>query len=205
MISNSSELPLNLHYATEKRLNTLRFSNNDIEKIIQNLDPNKAHGYDKISIRMIKICDKSICKPLQLIFSQCIGTGSFPLEWKETNVVPVHKKGNKQCLKNYRPVSLLPICGKILERLIFNEMFRFFVENNLISSNQSGFKPGDSSINQRLSISHEICKSFDDGFAVRGVFLDISKAFDKVWHKGIILKLKKKEFLVNYLAYYLTF
>ena len=192
MISNSSELPLNLHYATEKRLNTLRFSNNDIEKIIQNLDPNKAHGYDKISIRMIKICDKSICKPLQLIFSQCIGTGSFPLEWKETNVVPVHKKGNKQCLKNYRPVSLLPICGKILERLIFNEMFRFFVENNLISSNQSGFKPGDSSINQRLSISHEICKSFDDGFAVRGVFLDISKAFDKVWHKGIILKLKKR-------------
>ena len=191
LISNSSELPLNLHYATEKRLNTLSFSNNDIEKIMQNLDPNKAHGHDKISIRMIKICGKSICKPLQLIFSQCIDTGSFLLEWKKSNVVSVHKKGDKQCLKKYRPVSLLPICGKILERLIFNEMFRFFIENNLISSNQSGFKPGDSCINQLLSITHEIYKPFDDGFEVRGVFLDISKAFDKVWHKGIIFKLKQ--------------
>ena len=80
LISNNSELPLNLHYATKKRSNALSFSNNDIEKMIQNLDPNKAHGHDKISIRMIKICGKSICKPLQLIFSQCIDTGSFPLE-----------------------------------------------------------------------------------------------------------------------------
>ena len=66
LISNSSELPLNVHYTTEKRLNTLNFSNNDIEKIIQNLDSNKAHGHDKISIRMIKIWGKSICKPLQI-------------------------------------------------------------------------------------------------------------------------------------------
>ena len=70
-------------------------------------------------------------------------------------------------------------------------MFRFLIENNLISSNQSGFKPGDSCINQLLSITHEIYKSFDDGFEVRGVFLDISKAFDKVWHKGIIFKLQQ--------------
>ena len=128
-ISNSSELPLNLHYTTEKHLNTLNFSNNDIEKIIQNSDPNKTHGH-KISIRMIKICGKSICKPLQVIFSQCIDTGPFLLEWKETNVAPVHKKGDTHCLKNYRPVSLLPICGKILERVMFNEMFRFLIENN---------------------------------------------------------------------------
>ena len=71
LISNSSELTLNLHLTTEKRLNTLNFSNNDIEKIIHNLDLNKAHGHDKISIRMIKICGKSICKPLNLIFNQC--------------------------------------------------------------------------------------------------------------------------------------
>ena len=152
LISNSSELPLKLHYTTKKRLNTLNFSYNDIEKIIQNLDSNKAHGHDKISIRMIKICGKSICKPLQIIFSQCIDTGSFPLEWKKANVVPVHKKGDKQCLKNYRPVSLLPVCRKIFKRL----MFGFLIENNLISSNQSGFKPGESCINQLLSITHEI-------------------------------------------------
>ena len=72
LLSSSSELPSNLHCTTEKRLNTLHFSNNDIEKIMQNLDPNKAHGHDKISIHMTKICGKSICKPQQLIFSQCI-------------------------------------------------------------------------------------------------------------------------------------
>ena len=118
-------------------------------------------------------------------------SGSFPSEWKKGNVVPIHKKDDKQCLKNYRPISLLPICGKIFEKLIFNEMFKFFIENELISPNQSGFKPRDSCINQPLAITHEIYKSFDDGFEVRGVFLDISKAFDKVWYEGLIFKLKE--------------
>ena len=92
-------------------------------------------------------------------------------------------------LQNYRPVSLLPICGKILERLMFNEMFEFFIENKLISSSQSGFKLGDSCINQLLSITHEVYSSFDEGLEVRSIFLDIAKAFDKVWHDGIIFKL----------------
>ena len=70
-------------------------------------------------------------------------------------------------------------------------MFKFFTSNNLISPNQSGFKPGDSCINQLLSITHEIYKSFRVGLEVRGIFLDISKAFDKVWHEGLISKLKQ--------------
>ena len=65
-------------------------------------------------------------------------------------------------------------------------MFKIFTSNNLISPNQSGFKPGDSCINQLLSITHEIYKSFDEGLEGRGVFLDISKAFNKVWHEGLI-------------------
>ena len=144
-----------------------------------------------ISIRMLKICGNSIYKPLQLIFRSCIENGKFPSEWEKANVVPVHKKGNKQTLENYHPVSLLPICGKIFERLIYNSLFEFFIANELISFNQSGFKPGDSCINQLLSITHEIYKSFDDGYEVRGVFLDVSKAFDKVWHNGLIYKLKQ--------------
>ena len=70
------------------------------------------------------------------------------------------------------------------------EIFSFSIENDLKSQNQSGFKPGESCINQLLSITHEIYKSFDDGWEVRGVFLGISKAFDKVWHEGFLLKSK---------------
>ena len=110
---------------------------------------------------------------------------------EKANVVPVHKKGHKQILNNYRPVSLLRICRKIFERFIHNNPFKYFIENDLLSQNQSDFKPGDSHINQSMSITHEIYQSFDDGLEVRGLLLDISKAFDKVWHKALIYKLKQ--------------
>ena len=152
-----------------------------------------------IIIRRVKICDDSICKPLKLIFQSCLEIGKFPSEWRKANVVPIHKKGGKQLLKNYRPISLLPITGKILERLLYDTMFEFFTKNNLISDNQSGFKPGDSCVNQLLSITHEIYQSFDDNLEVRAVFLDISKAFDKVWHKGLIYKLKQNDISGNIL------
>ena len=126
-----------------------------------------------------------------MLFVNLYSSWFFSMWLKKTNIVPIHKKGDKQTLKNYRPVSLLPICGKTFERLLFNEMFRFFLDNKLISTNQSGFKPGDSCMNQLLSITHEIYKSFDDGLEVRSVFLDISKAVDKVWHEGVIFKLNK--------------
>ena len=107
----------------------------------------------------------------------------FRQNGKNGNIIPIRKKGDKQVLKNYRPVSLLPNCGKIFERLVFNEMFSFLLENNLASPNQSRFKPGDFCINQLLSFTHEIFRSFDEGFKVRSVFVEISNAFDKVWHK----------------------
>ena len=100
-------------------------------------------------------------------------------------------KNKKQLIENYRPISLLFVCGKTLERIIYNKMLEFFSENELISHNQSGFKPGDSCINQLLCITHYIYQSLDDGLETRGVFLDISKAFDKVWHKGLLFKLKQ--------------
>ena len=73
-------------------------------------------------------------------------------------------------------------------------MFSFFLTNNLLAPNHSGFKSGDSCINQLLSITHEILSSFDEGFEVRSVFLDISKSFDTVWHEGIILNFSKRVF-----------
>ena len=175
IIQNFSKLTLTLSTKTEKSVSIIAFNCNDIATIICNLDPNKARGYDMISIRMLKICEKSICKPLELIFQSCMKHGKLPIEWKIANMIPVHKKRDRQVLKNYRPVSLLPICGRIFERLIYNNLFEHFIDNDLISPNQSGFKPGNSCIKQVISITHEICQS-----SVRGVFLDISKAFDKV-------------------------
>ena len=75
---------------------------------------------------MLKICGDTICKPLELIFKQALTTGVFPSEWKKGNLVPCYKKDDKHYLKNYRPVSLLPICRTFSERLIFKVMFSFF-------------------------------------------------------------------------------
>ena len=147
---------------------------------MNNLDPNNTHGHDMLSIRMIKLCGNSICKPLSINFNDFLKGEKFPSDWKKAHVVPVHKKGDKQCLKNCRPISLLPICSKIFERLICNKLFNFFTDNELISPGQSGFRPGDSCVKQLLAITHEKYNSLDDGHEVRAVFLDISNAFDKV-------------------------
>ena len=137
-IETGSSLPTQLLRRTNESLNTINFTEDDILNVIGKLDPSKAHGHDQISIHMVQICDKAICKLLHLIFSSCIKI--FPTEWKKANVVLIHKRDDKQNVKSYRPVSLLPIFGKIFERLIYNEMYSFFIENDLISSNQSGFK-----------------------------------------------------------------
>ena len=110
---------------------------------------------------------------------------------EKTNVVSVHKRNSRQLIENYRSISLLPVCGKVIERLIYDKMFAFFTENELISQNQSRFKPGDSCISQLLCITHDIYQSLDDGLETRAVFLHMSKAFDKVWHEGLLFKLKQ--------------
>ena len=201
-ISNDSTVPVNINFETRERLSSLEFCVDDIVKIIRSLDQNKAHGHDEISIRMIKLCASSISKPLHLIFRNCLETESFPKEWKKANIIPVHKKGDKQLITNYRPVSLLPICGKVFEKIIFNSLFVYLNNNNLLNSNQSGFRPGDSCVNQLISITHDIYKAFDanPSLEVRGVFLDLSKAFDKVWHDGLLYKLRRMIICGEYLG-----
>ena len=121
----------------------------------------------------------------------CIDTGICPDSWKKSNIVPVHKKEDKQLLQNYRPVYLLPILGKILEKMLFNSIFEYLQENNLLSENQSGFQPYNSCEYQLLSIVHKIHASFDCNPPLDvSVFLDILKAFNRVWHEGLIYKIK---------------
>ena len=99
-ISNGSVLPSELPLRTDNTLSTCHFAKEVILQITNNLDPNKAHGHDEISNGMLKICDDSICRPLSIIFETCLHTGKFSLEWKKTNIVPIHKKVIGKLLKS---------------------------------------------------------------------------------------------------------
>ena len=103
-------------FFTQARLKSLDFEKVEILKLIKALNINKAHGYDDISIRMTKICDKSLFKPLIYLFKNSSQLSCYPDIWKRSIIIPGHKKRHKQLVNNYRPISLLPVCGKIFER-----------------------------------------------------------------------------------------
>ena len=133
-LNNKSNIPYCKRYMTNAKISSIKFENKDIISVIKALDKCKAHGYD--NIRMLKLCDSAIVKPLTILFKNCISQGIFADNWKKSNICPIHKKGDKQIVNNYRPVSLLPICGKIFERLIFNSLYQFLEEHNLLSIHQ---------------------------------------------------------------------
>ena len=189
---NESELT-ELHFRTNSRINTFEVNLNEIMDIIAGLNTKKAHGPDSISVNMVKLCGHHLSIPLKIIFDNILLTGIFPDQWKEANVTPVHKKNDKQIISNYRPISLLPVLAKVYERIIFKNLYNYLISNNLITKNQSGFRPGDSCTNQLLSLVHDIHTAFDNRkcLEVRSAYLDMSKAFDKVWHDGLIFKLQQ--------------
>ena len=189
---NNSKLPDKITYNSAARLTSSKFDNNYILKIIRPLNVNKAHGHDGILVRIIKMCDESLVQPLSLVFRGCIDACVYPDIWKKSNIFPVHKNVDNQIVNNYRPLSLLPICSKVLEKIIFDSIMRFLNERKLLSDAQSGLRPFESCEYWLISIAHDIYKSFDCNppLDVRRIFLDISKAFDRVWHDELIYKIK---------------
>ena len=112
---------------------SITFSQEKILNIIRALDSNKSSGWDGVSPRMIKICDSSIVNPLLIIFETCIREGIFPDMWKMSNVCPIHKKESKNLKENYRPISLLPILGKMFEKVLFDSLYDYFINNDLLT------------------------------------------------------------------------
>jgi hypothetical protein len=157
---------------------------------MRNVDISKACGFDGIGNRIIKSCCEGIHSFSTKFVNLSFALGQYPTVWKMANVVPIFKKGEPQLKINYRPVSLLPCLSKICERVVFIRLYNFLLEIGFLYKFQSGFRPCHSTVNQLLYIVHQIYCAFEAGKEVRVVFLDISKAFDKVWHTGLLKKLE---------------
>ena len=157
----------------------------EVANLISQLDTAKACGMDGISNKIIKLCNYGIYKPLTNLINISLFLGQFPQSWKLANVLPLFKKDNKQIKSNYRPLALLSCLSKICEKVVFMKVYTFLVSIGFFYRFQSGFRSGDSTVMQLAYIVNKTYDCLDRGNEVRAVFLDISKAFDKVWHAGL--------------------
>ena len=154
------------------------------------LNTSKASGPDFVHAKLLKDGAQILSKHLCKLFNMSLSSSYFPEQWKLGNVVPVFKKGDKTDPSNYRPISLLCCMGKVFEKCVFKHLHNYLVSHNLITKVQSGFTPGDSAVFQLADLYNTFAGAIDDGKEIRVVFCDISKAFDRVWHRGRLFKLR---------------
>ena len=178
-------------YLTNNPIHSVQTSPHEVFKILTHLNINKASGPDLISNRILKECATSLSEPLADLFNKSFNQGTFPNRWKHANVTPIFKKGDRQCKSNYRPVSLLSNISKVQERIVFNRLYEHCPKHKLLTDKNSGFKPFDSTINRIIHLTHQIYQGLDNKKDTLIVFLDISKAFDRVWHPGLLHKLRE--------------
>ena len=188
-------------------LDNIVFTQQEVQGILETLQLGKSTGPDNVNNRILKELSSTLSTPLCDLFNHSMSSSCFPDIWKEANVSPLYKKDDSSLVSNYRPISLLSALGKVMEKIVHKHMFNFFLNQHAITCLQSGFVPGDSTVNQLVDIYNTFCKALDDGKEVRAIFCDVSKAFDRVWHKGLLYKLKQTginapllEWLTSYLS-----
>ena len=204
---SNCQLPLLTYFQSDKTLSIIHTTEREVLMLLEKVDISKACGPDGIGNKILKLSSNGIKKSFTNLLNLSFQKGEYPTEWKRANVSPIYKKDNHQYKENYRPISLLPSISKISEKIVFARLYEFLLEIHFLSDFQSGFRPGDSTVNQLTYIVHIIYQALDMGKEVRMVFLDFTKAFDKVWHKGLLYKLQTlglKDPLLSWFRSYLT-
>ena len=204
--SEASTYSIPINYQNDYNLN-FSVSHRDVRHLLLKLNPNKAQGPDGIHGKILKNCAVSLAYPLSLIYNMSYKTGIIPEEWKLAHVVPVHKKGSKACVENYRPISLTCLVMKIFEKVIRDKMMS--ICKTKINHKQHGFLPAKSCTTQMIPFMDSLSVNIDDISTISTdvVYFDFSKAFDSVNHDIILHKLKHQfhidgvllKFLTNYL------
>lgn len=167
----------------------------EIKWYIKELKNKKAPGYDRITNEILKKLTSKAIAYLCAIFNACLRTGHFPSKWKHAEIIVIPKPGkNKRIVSSYRPISLLPTLSKLLEKVIQRRLQADIDEGNKIPAFQFGFKKHHSTTQQLLRLTEAIVKGFEEKSHTVIAFLDAAQAFDKVWHNGLLYKLKSKNF-----------
>ena len=145
----------------DHNLDSLSVTPDKVKQVLKSLPLGKAAGPDLINNRILKELSEPLSLPLCDLCS--LSSGNVPKIWKQANITPIYKKNNASDVSNYRPISLLSTVGKVLEKIVHKYLFNFFRENNTITTLQSGFIPGDSTVNQLVDIYNTFCKALDEG------------------------------------------
>ena len=162
-----------------------------VKKVIRNLDSSKAFGPDCTPVLVLKNCEPELSYILVKLFNKCLKESCFLDCWNVSSVVPVFKNiGESSTAKNYRPVSLLSVVSKVFEKLVNNRIVDHLDKCGLFSDFQYGFRSSRSTADLLTVVSDRIARTFNRSGATRAVALDISKAFDRIWHAGLLHKLK---------------
>ena len=172
----------------DRTMNTLSVSIEQVCTILQNTDTSTASGPDNIPATILSKCATELSVPLTIIFNLSLSSGQFPTFLKRANIVPVFKSGDRNLAKNYRPISLLPLIGKVFEKAILSHIS--FHLKGTISNFQHGFVSGRSTATNLVNYIDYITAQIDSGNQVDSIYLDFSKAFDSVSHSLLIYKLQ---------------